>query len=498
MKKFSNRRLLELGLSSQLSKIKNADLKSYSSSSSMNIEGDDLEENSSKAELFEDILQVEAEVVAESSEADIQILESNEANESSTVDINVKDQPEDDIAKKDPNKDLKVDSFNVEIQALTICKHHVFGDGGIKSAVNSIIIGRKCSVVVKEGGEDVRRQTLSIAVVDKNSLKKVDTERNAEKSKGVATPVVHPYPGLVEDPMFYNDFGSYVGGDTGELSVINEYLRANAQKEKDKKARNSKKKDSLRRTMRCQEFRLPSSVDPKYHTVSHLFTTKASLFVVVKCNEAINRDTIHLEEQDEYSSVDSDTEVIEMPNGDSSQCRPVRRYDESFIFEYRWLLRGDTIFLHEPHISSRSFSCREYLHDVIMTSNKNLGFKEQLCGVVGEKVCIDSSGIDVLLAATGIESKQICIISTVDLQTLSVIPIDNIEPCSTIEHIVYCKGISVVACCCNDGKVALCHLDDQPMELQERPNGELIPQAGTVFATTMYKVVDYILLRCTK
>ena len=477
LKRFTNRRLIEHEGINEGGIVKDTeDLKYSSSSSSMNNEADESEENCSKVEIAGNIEAIDTEVVeVESKEGDVQFLGSHEKNvcknESVNSNRNIQRGPD------NPKKNSKRDRFNAEIQALTICKHNVFGENANKSVVNCVIIGRKCSFV---GDEDVRRQALSIAVLDKNDMKKIDSKRIDDKSKSLGPSVAHSFPGLVEDPMFYNDFGSYVAGDTGELSVINEYLRASKQKDKDKKSSKSKKKDSLRKEIRCQEVKLPSGIDAKYHRISHLFATKASLFVVVKCNEIIGKEAAHLEEQDEdYSSVDSDTEIIEMPN--SAHSKPDKKLNESFIFEFRWVSRGDTVVLHEPHISSRSFPFREFLHDVIMISNKNLGFKEQRYDVVGEKICVDTTGGDLLLAATGIEQKQISVISTVDLQMLSVIPLDKASPRSAIEHIVYCKGISVIACCCNDGKVMLCHLEDQPKKLLEEPKNEPIPQAGRYY-----------------
>ena len=489
---FPYRRLVEHDGTNQGDNVKDAeDLKysSSSSSSSINNEADELEENCSKAETFGNIQGIDTEVIeVERKEGDIQFLGSHDKNVCSNISVNSNDNDQRGFSniKKSPKKNLKRDRFNVEIQALTICKHHVFGENANKSVVNCIIIGRKCSFVSREG-DDVRRQTLSIAVIDKSDMKKIDSKIFDDKSKNVGSSVVHPFPGLVEDPMFYNDFGSYVTGDTGEFSVINEYLRASKQKDKDKKASQTKKKDSSRKETRCQEITLPSGIDAKFHRISHLFATKASLFVVVKCNEIIGKDAAHLDdEQDEdYSSVDSDTEIIEMPN--SAHSKPDKQFNESFIFEFRWVSRGDKVVLHEPHISSRCFPCRDFLHDVIMISNKNLGFKEQRYDIVGEKVCVDATGGDVLLAATGIEQKQVTVISTVDLQTLSVIPLDKASPRSVIEHIVYCTGISVIACCFSDGKVMLCRLEDQPKKLLEEPKNEPIPQAGRYYYT-YYKV----------
>ena len=440
-----------------------------------------MEENSNRVEIVVDTQGSGQDAVraagTESSETETQLFEINGSNEckSNSVDDSggtIRN------AKKGACKKAKRDRYDVEIQALTLSKHQIFGENGSKRSLNCIVIGRICTFDLKEGEEGERFQTLSVAILDERSMKIIESKKSDEKFAKVGTNVTPPFPNLVDDPLFHNDFESYVPSDSGELSVINEYLRASKQKNEDKKSSKSKKKDSKRKEIKCHEFKLPRYINARSHRISHLFATKTSLFVVVNCKEMVSKDAARLEEQEEEcSSIDSDTEVIEMPNGDIHLSQTSKRL-ESYIFEYRWILRGETVIVHEPHVSSRSFSGKDYLHDVILISNKHLGFKEQRYDVIGEKICIDSTGSELLLAATGMEQKQISVISTIDLNTLNVVLLESVPQSSIIDHIVYCKGISVIACCLNDGKVVLCHLEGQPKKSTEEPKKAPVPHAG--------------------
>jgi len=484
LKKFSSKILVQQSSVSKVENVKDAeDVKYSSSSSSINNEGDEVEESSYTVDIVTEPQGTDAVCDNESLSAQLEAV-----NVQHLLDLENATVCDKNLVGNIANGGLVTQvsqtrsskrGFNVEIQALTICKHRGFGNN--KGAVSSIVIGRKCSFVSRTEETHLGREILSIAVVDTGVMKKVDRKKTDDKSKSSTANAGPPFPGVEEDAMLYKKFKPYMTGDPGELSVINEYLRARKQKEKDSKGRKSKKKDSTRKEILCQEIRLPSNIDARSHMISHLLATKCSLFVVIKCKENIDEDYVRSEEQDEeYSSVDSDTEVIEMPKSHGrviSQPKPDRKC-ESFILEYRWVQRGDRIVLHETPISSRPFHGEEYLYDVILISNKNLGFKEQHYDIVSEKVCVDSSDIDLLLGATGVEQKQIIVISTVDLQTLSVIPLETTSHRSLIRCIVYCKGVSVVACCFDDGKVMLCHLEDQSRKLLDEPKNEPMPQAA--------------------
>lgn len=484
LKKFRNKRATENGTNDQVVDIKCEELfKDASSSSSLNNETDEQEECSNNVEITIDS---QGESSRETLLPDIAEVDEMPNHYLSETNDELENTLPEDSEASDKTFDgsirtkskSKWNRHNVEIQALTIFKPYVLGSNGSKDSANFLVIGRKCTIgAVGEAGNKFR-QTLSVAVVDSRSMKVIETKKTDDKSLKVDGNMAPPFPDLVNDPLYQNDFESYVAPETGELSVINEYLRAGKQKERSKRSSRSKINESKRKEIKSYELQLPRYVDAKSHKIFHLFATKTSLFVVVKCREAAKGNvTDHDVEVEECSSIDSDTEVIEMPNGEDSSSEGDKK-TQSFIFEYRWVLQGDTVIVHEPHVSSRIFLHEDYLHDVIMISNKTLGFKEQRYGVVGEKVCLDSSPAELILAATGFDQKKIEIISTIDLNNLSVIALENVPTTSTIDAIVYCKGISIVACCLDDGKVVLCPLEAQPKESIEEPKREAAPSAG--------------------
>ena len=387
-----------------------------------------------------------------------------------------------------PSKVTKRTPYSIEIQAMTISKHRVVAESGQKKSTNYIIVGRKCTVESKRGGGEAgKRSCLSVLVINERDMKKVEVKKVDTKSKKVSNGVNAYIPNLIQDPLFQHEFDSYVGADTGELSVINEYLRASKQIEKSEGAKKKTSKEGRSsETRKFQEFILPSFVDASTHEISHLYATSISLFVVVKCKSLISKcddeSNGHADSLEDSSSIDSDTEVIEMPNGTQKEMNR-----SSYILEYRWLFQSGGVAIHDSIVSLREFTQEEYLHDVLMISSKNLGFRQQRFDFVGDE-CIDSNGAELLLAVSGMDKKRLLLISTLDLIDVNVLTLDGIDGSCMVDKIVYCLGISVIACCLDDGKVVLCDLEGRAKKPAEEPSKEPVTGTGKYNAVHSYDI----------
>ena len=377
----------------------------------------------------------------------------------------------------------KTKSYEVEIQALTLATRNIVEMDGKPGRKTFLIIGRKCSFIAENGSKEGKRASLSILVVDKERMKAIESKQIEKKPKKMNNGIdPSSFPNLFEDPLFPNDFEPYVPPDTGELSVINEYLRATKKNEAESIEKASKEKKSKHKR-RFHEFDLPDFVNPRTCVISHIYAAKSGVFVVVKNTsaESTPNETIIIKEgsgsTEELSSLDSDTEVIEMPVTDKKTNESWHCL--SYILQYGWTRNGSKLILNGSFIGSRLFTMEETIADVILISSKNLGFQEQRYDIVGEKVCVETGGSEVLVAALGRSQKKLVVMSTIDMTYLSVIPIEgDMSNSSTIHKLVDCVGMGVVACCFDDGNVLLCHLEGQAQETEDEMIEDPVPAAG--------------------
>ena len=386
-------------------------------------------------------------------------------------------------AKQVKPQQHKTRSYEVEIQALTLAPRNIIEMDGKPRRKTFLIIGRKCSFFAENGSIERKRASLSILVVDKERMKAIESKQIEKKPKKMNNGIdPSSFPNLFEDPLFPNDFEPYVPPDTGELSVINEYLRATKKNEAESIEKASKEKKSKHKR-RFHEFDLPDFVNPRTCVISHIYAAKSGVFVVVKntAAESAPNQTVIINEGSgstgELSSLDSDTEVIEMPVTDKKPSESWHCL--SYILQYGWTRNGSKLTLNDSFIGSRLFAMEETIADVILISSKDLRFQEQRYDIVGEKVCVETGGSEVLVAALGRSQKKLVVMSTIDMTYLSVIPIEgDMSNSSTIHKLVDCVGMGVVACCFNDGNVMLCHLEGQAQETKDEMIEDPVPAAG--------------------
>ena len=345
----------------------------------------------------------------------------------------------------------------------------------------------------KEG----KRTSLSILVVDKERMKAIESKQIEKKPKKMNNGIdPSSFPNLFEDPLFPNDFEPYVPPDTGELSVINEYLRATKKKETESTEEASKEKKSKHKRI-FHEFDLPDFVNPRTCVISHIYAARSGVFVVVKNTvaERAPNQTVNINEgsgsTEELSSLDSDTEVIEMPVTDNKISESW--HDLSYILQYEWTRNGTKLTINGSFIGSKLFEKEEAISDAILISSKNLRLQEQRYDTVSEKVSLEAGGSEVLVAAVGRSQKKLVVMSTIDMTYLSVIPIEgDMSNSSTIHKLVDCVGMGVIACCFDDGNVMLCHLEGQTQETKDEMIEDPVPAAGRLHGIYDNDCVDYL------
>ena len=370
---------------------------------------------------------------------------------------------------------------NCEIQALTVTNHGFTGSDNKLGNISFVIAGLQRFTESRNGTKSL----LNLLVLNTKSMVSLEAKPSNQKPRKKPTSTDYSYVTMTEDTLFSNEYDSCETSDTGELSVINEYLKATKKAEAQvPPPRTDSLLDGF--VSARQEFVLPDFIDPTYSRITRIYATKTSVFVVVKNSKmkedkGTDKDT---QQADSIvlSEVDSDTEVIDIEKESKASSDGVIYRACSYILEYRWSTSNRDMIVHESFVSSREFPFEECLNDAVLISSENSRFSEHRFDVIGEKICSDAAAIEVFIAAIGIERKRLMVISTIDFTNLSVIHLDVIGGArGMIENLVYCTGIGIVACCFDSGIVMLCDLDGQKesaaeQDLEQQP----IPMAGVL------------------